>query len=184
MDHFIDYGWAEDRSPNRYFDPVWYRLNNSDVAAAGADPLLHYLRDGEREGRQAHPRFDAAWYRAAYGLEDSQLALGHYVANRTSGQFVPSAALFAVPLMAPYREDAAAGLDPVAHYLDDMAARGQAAFPDLSIVRDDGLVDQNYYLINAADVHEADFDPAEHYCSYGWREHRKPNIYFDPVWYP
>ena len=26
-------------------------------------------------------------------------------------------------------------------------------------------------------------DPLGHYVEYGWREHRAPNFYFDPVWY-
>jgi hypothetical protein len=181
--HFIDYGWAEGRWPNRYFDPAWYALENPDVAVADADPLLHYIRDGEREQRRAHPLFDPGWYRSVYGIPDECLTLGHYVTNRTSGQFVPSPVLFAVPLIPPYRDDPARGIDPVAHYLDDIALAGQAALPDLAIVRASRLVDENYYLINAADVHEANADPSSHYCEYGWREHRKPNIYFDPDWY-
>lgn len=183
LDHFVDYGWAEGRWPNRYFDPAWYRQNNPDVAAAGAGPLLHYLRDGEREGRFAHPLFNNAWYRSAYDLDDRQPALGHYLANRTSGRFVPCAALFAVPLMSPYRDDPRSGIDPVAHYLDDIAAEGKTPSPDAAVLRAAGLFDQNYYLINAADVHEADIDPVEHYCNHGWLERRRPNSYFDPVWY-
>ena len=56
-------------------------------------------------------------------------------------------------------------------------------FPDPGIVAASGLIDPNYYLINGADVHEARLDPAEHFCRYGWRESRKPNIYFDTRWY-
>ena len=44
-------------------------------------------------------------------------------------------------------------------------------------------MDPNYYLINGTDVHEAQLDPAEHFCRFGWREGRKPNIYFDTRWY-
>ena len=176
--HFLDYGWAEWRWPNRYFDPAWYRLNNADVAVAGVDPLLHYIRDGEREGRRPHPLFDPGWYRSAYDIPTAQLALGHYLANRTSGQFVPCPALFAVPLLAAYRDGPANGVDPVAHYLDH-----HAGTPDLDVVRASRLLDENYYLINAADVHGATADPSEHYCRYGWREYRQPSIYFDPVWY-
>ncbi len=33
------------------FDPLYYRLANPDVAAAGASPLLHYIRYGWKEGR-------------------------------------------------------------------------------------------------------------------------------------
>ena len=101
--------------PNRNFNPAWYRLTNPDVAEAGVDPLLHYLRDGEREERLAHPLSDAAWFRSAYQPGIGQPALGHYVVNRASGRFVPCPALFAVPLMPPYRDDPGAGIDPVAH---------------------------------------------------------------------
>jgi hypothetical protein len=91
--------------------------------------------------------------------------------------------LFAVPFMWPYRDDLAAGGDPIAHYLDDIEASGQDPFPDVSVVRGSGLIETNYYLVNSADVHAAENDPVSHYCRYGWREHRRPNIYFDPVWY-
>jgi GT2 family glycosyltransferase len=37
------------------FDPEFYRSANPDVAAAGFDPLDHYIRLGRREGRQASP---------------------------------------------------------------------------------------------------------------------------------
>lgn len=183
LSHFVHYGWAEGRAPNRYFDPPWYRRINTDVAALRLDPLLHYLRDGEREGRRPHPLFDPDWYRGAYAVAPGTTVLGHYLANRIAGELVPSADLFAVRLLPPYRDDAAAGIDPVAHYLDDHADEPHPPFPDLDVVRTARLLDENYYLINGADVHEANLDPTEHYCRYGWREYRKPNIYFDPVWY-
>jgi hypothetical protein len=178
--HFLEYGSAEGRWANPYFDPDWYRAENPDVAAAAADPLLHYIRDGEREGRKPHPRFDAGWYRSAYEVAADRLAFGHFVANRRSGGFVPCADLFSVPLIAPYRDDPALGVDPIAHYLGSAQSDD---LPDLGGVRASRLVDANYYLINAADVQEANADPAEHYCRYGWREGRRPNIYFDAEWY-
>lgn len=180
LHHFLEFGCSEGRWPNRYFDPDWYRAENPDVAAAGVEPLLHYLTDGEAEGRRPHPRFDPAWYRSAYDVSRDRLAFGHFMANRLSGLVVPCADLFAVPLVSPYRDDIAADIDPIAHYLD---AAPDDDLPDLAVVRASRLIDENYYLINAADVHEADADPSEHYCRHGWREGRRPNIYFDPEWY-
>jgi hypothetical protein len=183
LQHFIHHGWAEGRSPNRYFDSAWYRLDNPDVTETGLDPLLHYMHDGERQRRRPHPMFDPAWYRSVYYVPPAQLALGHYVTNRASGRFVPCPELFAVSLLARYRDDPAAGIDPVAHYLDDIEADRREAFPDLAIVQAAALVDENYYLINGPDVNDANLDPADHYCRYGWLENRRPNIYFDPGWY-
>ncbi len=44
------------------FDPNLYRILNPDVARAGVDPLMHYVADGAREGRQPHPLFDVGFY--------------------------------------------------------------------------------------------------------------------------
>lgn len=44
------------------FDAAWYLANNSDVAAVGADPALHYLRYGGQEGRDPGPRFSSGTY--------------------------------------------------------------------------------------------------------------------------
>ncbi len=86
-------------------------------------------------------------------------------------------------VLAPYRDDPDVGDDPFAHYLDDMMHEQRESSPDPGIVAASGLIDPNYYLISGADVHEAQLDPAEHFCRYGWREGRKPNFYFDPRWY-
>jgi glycosyltransferase involved in cell wall biosynthesis len=66
LDHFIRYGAAEKRDPNRFFDSAWYIEHNPDVAASGLMPLLHYVRAGAAELRNPHPRFDAAYYVAQH----------------------------------------------------------------------------------------------------------------------
>jgi hypothetical protein len=181
--HFCRYGWREGRRPNRYFDPAWYLEHNSDVRAVDMNPLLHYVRHGDQEGRRPIWHFDSAWYRQAYDIPADALTLAHFLTQRTSGRFAPMPELWAVLHLAPYRDDPAAAEDPFAHYLDDMSRERREPFPDLATVTAAGLVDANFYLINGADVHEAKLDPAEHFCRYGWREGRKPNIYFDIHWY-
>jgi hypothetical protein len=181
--HFYRYGWRERRKPNRYFDPEWYLEHYPDVREAGMNPLLHYLRHGDLEGRRPVWHFDSAWYRSAYELPPDALSLAHFLTQRTSGHFAPMPELWAVLHLPPYRDDPAAGDDPFEHYLDDMLRERREPFPDLAIVNASGIIDPNYYLINGTDVHEAHLDPAEHFCRYGWREGRKPNIYFDTRWY-
>ena len=44
------------------FDPAWYLRLYPDVAAAGVDPLLHYVTAGAAEGRFPGPGFDVTWY--------------------------------------------------------------------------------------------------------------------------
>ena len=44
------------------FDSEWYLRNYPDVAAAGVDPALHYVRHGAAERREPGPGFGARWY--------------------------------------------------------------------------------------------------------------------------
>ena len=47
-------------------DPDWYRAMNPDVAAAGADPVDHFLRHGWREGRDPVAAFSVRDYLDLY----------------------------------------------------------------------------------------------------------------------
>ena len=62
VSHFVRFGAAERRDPNRFFDGTWYLAHYPDVAASGMPPLLHYLQAGAAELRDPHPRFDAPFY--------------------------------------------------------------------------------------------------------------------------
>jgi hypothetical protein len=153
------------------------------VAAAGGNPLLHYIRHGEREGRRPMPHFDAPWYRRAYALGDDPSPLEHFLQHRLSGEVAPCAALFAVSHLQPYRDLAQSGVDPFLQYLAERGESVAAAGPDYTVVEASGLFDSNYYLINGADIEAGGLDPIDHFCRFGWREGRDPNLYFSTAWY-
>ncbi len=44
------------------FDAAYYLRKYPDVAAAGVNPLRHYLKYGAVEGRKPHPLFDPEYY--------------------------------------------------------------------------------------------------------------------------
>lgn len=48
------------------FDPDWYLQSYPDVAAAGVDPLRHFLENGASEQRDPGPYFSTAHYLAVY----------------------------------------------------------------------------------------------------------------------
>ena len=52
---FLMEGSTTERSPNPYFDTKWYLAQNKDVAQAGTNPLVHYLKRGAGEGRDPSP---------------------------------------------------------------------------------------------------------------------------------
>ncbi len=66
-------GWKQGRNPNAFFDVTSYLTTNTDVKAAGIDPLAHYDTYGWREGRNASPTFNTA----AYETTNADVAAAH-----------------------------------------------------------------------------------------------------------
>jgi glycosyltransferase involved in cell wall biosynthesis len=62
------------------FDAHHYRNAYPDIAASGADPLLHYVEYGDREGRWPNAYFNPSTYRQHFeaGALDNVCALYHY----------------------------------------------------------------------------------------------------------
>jgi hypothetical protein len=114
---YHDEGWRAGRWPNPYFDPDWYRAENPDVAASGADPLLHYVSYGEGEGRRPVAWFDPVWYRAHHQVPPGLHALRHFLLHRHQGSVRPIAEFDSAWYLATYPDVAAAGMDPMEHYL-------------------------------------------------------------------
>ena len=51
IEDYLREGERKGIPPSALFDPLYYRVANPDVAAAGTSPLLHYIRHGWKEGR-------------------------------------------------------------------------------------------------------------------------------------
>ena len=51
---------------DRGIDQAWYLATYPDVAAAGLDPVKHYLKHGWREGRDPRPDFSTRGYLALH----------------------------------------------------------------------------------------------------------------------
>ncbi|WP_428377532.1 glycoside hydrolase family 99-like domain-containing protein [Lichenicoccus sp.] len=70
---------------------------------------------------------------------------------------------------------------------DDPAAQGggvaKPPFGALQVIGHSGLFDCDFYLGGNPDLAGLGSEALSHYHNYGWREGRKPNLYFDPRWY-
>jgi len=62
-EHFVRSGWKQQKSPGPQFDVVAYLEDNPDVAAAGANPFLHYIVNGRAEGRRIRRVEERSGYR-------------------------------------------------------------------------------------------------------------------------
>jgi hypothetical protein len=97
------------------FDRAWYTAAHPDVAAAGIDPLEHYVRFGHLEGRTPSAYFDEVWYRSRTVVPSGAVALLDY-AERGEPLGIPPCASFD-PVW--YREiyQLTPGISPLAHFL-------------------------------------------------------------------
>jgi O-antigen biosynthesis protein len=170
--HYVEHGWEEDRAPNPWFDPAWYRETHE--LQPRANLLIHYLTTGEAAGLRPSRNFDPAWYRATYPLDSRRPALADFLQRRTTNEVAPSAAMW--PALGLPSPRLTATADDVFLSIGDQPA-------DWLVLRETGLFDDNYYALHSGDVLSSGSDMLLHYCQYGWRENRQPNFYFDSHWY-
>ena len=75
------------RNPIGLFDVEYYLAQNQDVSEAGVDPVLHYLHQGYREGRDPSPEFSTDYYRRKYldGSRDVNPLVHYFEVGRAEG---------------------------------------------------------------------------------------------------
>jgi hypothetical protein len=56
---FLETGWHRGHDPGPDFNTSYYLKTNPDVAAAGVNPLVHYILHGATEGRVPHDRMSS-----------------------------------------------------------------------------------------------------------------------------
>ena len=131
LQHYLEHGAAEGRKPNPLFDSAYYLRENPDVAATGVNPLQHYLEHGAGEGRKPNPFFDSATTSARIPRWPPTAS----TRSCTSSRSAPRKAAILPPSFETgwyLRENAdvaAAGVNPLAHYLDFGQAEGRAPSP-------------------------------------------------------
>ncbi|MFH0826043.1 MAG: glycosyltransferase, partial [Pseudomonadota bacterium] len=158
--------------PNPLFDGRWYLERNPDVAAAGMNPLAHYIRHGAAKGYDPNPLFFGRWYLernpdvAAAGMNP----FAHYIRHGAAGTYDPNPLFFGRWYLERNPHVAAAGIDPLAHYMKHGAAEGYDPNP---------LFYGKWYLEHYPDVADAGLNPLAHYLTHGAAEGRDPNPEFD-----
>ncbi|MCI0723370.1 MAG: glycoside hydrolase family 99-like domain-containing protein, partial [Acidobacteria bacterium] len=121
------------------FDSDWYLQQNPDVARAGVNPLLHYLRGGARDRRDPNRYFDSDWYLrqnpdvARVGVNP----LLHYLRRGAKEGRRPSPNFDGDWYLQQNPDVAWAGVNPLAHYLQQGAKEGRS--PSLNFDADPHL---------------------------------------------
>jgi hypothetical protein len=157
ISHYLGCGAQEGRDPSPDFSTTGYLELYPDVAAQGLNPLVHFLRCGLAEGRDTGVDMrepivaaPAAPSIAPASDEDHELVL-------SSGLFDPEYYL------ARYPDVAAAGLDPLGHYLSSGVKEGRDPCESFSTLG---------YLRRHQDVAALGLNPLLHYLRHGRHEGR------------
>lgn len=144
------------------FDGAGYLASHPDVAAAGIDPVVHYVASGMAEGRPPTAHF----------VEDEYLAENPDV--RAAG--LPAFLHF-------LRSGIVEGRRPSSSVSLGVVGQATEARRAAEAVEETGMFDPVYYAAVYDDVPGSALSPAEHYATHGWTEGRWPNAEFDPVAY-
>ena len=153
----------------RGVDQAWYLETYPDIAAAGMDPVGHYLDHGWREGRDPRPDFSTRGYLAIHEevARAQQNPFIHYLRHRSRTESPGDASTVKSDDelargergvdQAWYLETYPDIADPVRHYLDRGWREGRDPRPDFSTCG---------YLAIHEEVARAQQNPFIHYLRY------------------
>jgi glycosyltransferase involved in cell wall biosynthesis/GT2 family glycosyltransferase len=159
------------------FDSAYYLRQYPDVAAAGRDPLTHFLGIGWAEGRNPCALFDTELYfeQNADVYEAGLNPLVHYVSfGAREGRKVSH--LFDAEYYLDKNPDIAdaARANPLLHYLTQGAAEGRSA---------NALFDQAWYLERYPEAREGATCALAHFAEFGLSRRLSPHPDFDSAFY-
>jgi GT2 family glycosyltransferase/glycosyltransferase involved in cell wall biosynthesis len=139
------------------FDSRWYLLNNPDVSNAGIEPLSHFVKHGDAEGRAPGPGFNSSHYAATWPD----------VAASNMG-----------PLEHFLRIGRKAGLPAPAFSEEFLRAAKLRAE-----VHESGLFDPDWYREQNPDLRDPAIDVLTHLVFFGAKEGRDPGPNFSAKFY-
>lgn len=141
------------------FDPEWYLEKNPDVAGSKIDPLIHYVKYGDKEGRSPMPLFCPKFYKSrAKGSGKSLNSLLHYYLIGRFNNESPSTWFDTKYYLSKNKDVARSGIDPLYHYLHFGGVEGRSPNPQF---------DGTWYLVNNPEVSSARVNPLLHYLKNG-----------------
>ena len=174
------------------FDAAYYLAHNPDVAAAGVDPLQHYLTFGWKEGRDPNAYFSTKWYLAQNPDVAAAHAnpLEHFEYYGWKEGRDPSLNFSLSKYLAANPDVKAAGVDPLQQFLTAGLAQGRVAVPVAPATpvtppatAADPLVDKAWYLAQHPDVAASGEDASANYHRVGWKLGYNPDQFFDTNYY-
>jgi glycosyltransferase involved in cell wall biosynthesis len=157
FEHYMVFGWRENRDPSRDFSTGFYLRHAPDIAAADVNPLVHWVLHGIDEKRASSEAGESAVSPAVERLSGLEgLAPSDVARVRT--------AFDEVYYLEQYPELQAGGVDPFEHYMGVGWREGRDPSPNFSTT---------YYLKHSQDIAAAGTNPFVHWVLHGIGEKRQ-----------
>ena len=141
LEHFVDYGWRENRNPVPTFDLCTYVAAHPELAAGKINPYLHHLRSIRHTPQDRAIRsdavhaailheFDGVCYRSCFpdGSAPSD-PVGHYISTGWHEGRDPNRWFSTRHYLSRNVDVAAAGVNPFYHYVTQGRSEGRPAAP-------------------------------------------------------
>ncbi|WP_028578954.1 hypothetical protein [Desulfogranum japonicum] len=152
------YKWKKIITKSKLFDFRYYFFTYSDIRLGDIDPVSHYIKYGEKEGRFPNRNFDPKYYRDTYpDVDASELnAFVHYILyGKQQDRFVNHG-----------------------QYIQN-----EEELYWYKIISESGMFDVSYYLESNSEVLNASVDPIMHYIKNGVSQKKNPSKSFDTYFY-
>jgi FkbM family methyltransferase len=148
------------------FDSAYYLQQYPDVAAAGKDPLIHYLESGAGEGRNPSSLLDTRSHVKL--LEGANVHTNPIVMYSYFIKLLRRGPLFdSEYYLNQYPDVAIARIDPIVHFILAGATEGRDPSP---------LFDTKFYLEQNPDVRASGINPLAHFIIHGKKENRSHRL--------
>ena len=155
------------------FDAAFYLARYPEIAAAGHDPVAHYVWVGAGQGAMPSPYFDGTWYLSRHPdvAASGENPLLHWIRAGAAAGHDPNPFLDAA-WYAGRNPQAAA--DPLLHYVQVGAKAGLDPNP---------MLDGEGYLLEHAHAHQSGIDALRHWWVFGAGMGLDPHPMFRAAWY-
>lgn len=166
------------------FSADYYLQKYHDVAYEKVDPIQHYISHGAEELRNPSAHFNAKYYTQKYPdvAASGVNPLLHYIKHGAEELRDPSEDFSAKFYSEVYSDVSESGMSPLRHYIE--IGKSEGRWPSYrSAIKESGLFDYAFYLLNNPDVGSSGLSPVDHYIRFGWMEYRNPSASFDLIWY-
>lgn len=208
LEHYLKFGWREDRDPAPGFSTKFYVETNVDVKTSGLNPLYHYLVIGRLQSRPPSEdakyiegidqvaviadEFDDDFYRARAKLPLARdKAIEHYLRRGWKDGLDPHPQFSTRYYLAMNADVWRAGINPYVHYV--LSGRREGRLPRVFPKLTNEYLDQwralarefdvAFYRSKYPDVVEKRFEPILHYLLEGWRLGYDPHPQFSTAHY-